>query len=266
MPSKETHSTDDLSEVVGWLERESLRNIVLLKHIEAFPQHVSVRQASNELQAATLVLLDTRASAYDRESYPEAALAALITSDDPTLTRKLLGSVPKNCHIVFKLDSDADRDVVAQHFSLHRVTSFLSLTTGEPPAPGADGTVSVSTSLSDEALGLLEAQGHSKEWLRPRLASGRAFACVQEQAGKIRSACIAFENYRQVWEVGGVVTPVPYRGQGLASRVVRRALAELQQRALIPRYQVNEDNLPSIRLAKSVGLRQFLQLTHYRTW
>jgi hypothetical protein len=29
---------------------------------------------------------------------------------------------------------------------------------------------------------------------------------------------------------------------------------------------VNEDNLPSIRLAMSVGLRQFLQLTHFRTW
>jgi hypothetical protein len=48
--------------------------------------------------------------------------------------------------------------------------------------------------------------------------------------------------------------------------VVRTALAELQRRKLVARYQVNEDNLPSIRLATSVGLRQFLQLTHFRTW
>jgi hypothetical protein len=34
----------------------------------------------------------------------------------------------------------------------------------------------------------------------------------------------------------------------------------------VPRYQVNEDNLPSIRLATSIGLRQFLQLTHFRGW
>jgi ribosomal protein S18 acetylase RimI-like enzyme len=59
---------------------------------------------------------------------------------------------------------------------------------------------------------------------------------------------------------------VQHRGLGLASRVVRSAMAELQRRRLVPRYQVNEDNLPSIRLATSVGLRQFLQLTHFRTW
>jgi hypothetical protein len=48
--------------------------------------------------------------------------------------------------------------------------------------------------------------------------------------------------------------------------VVRTALAELQRRKLVARYQVNEDNLPSIKLATSAGLRQFLQLTHFRTW
>jgi hypothetical protein len=47
---------------------------------------------------------------------------------------------------------------------------------------------------------------------------------------------------------------------------VRRSLAELRRRRLVPRYQVNEDNLPSIRLATSIGLRQFLQITHFRTW
>ena len=78
--------------------------------------------------------------------------------------------------------------------------------------------------------------------------------------------CLAFQNHRQVWEVGGVVTPAQHRGKGFASRVVRSALAELQRRGLAARYQVNEDKLPSIRLAQSLGLRQFLQLTHFRTW
>ena len=130
----------------------------------------------------------------------------------------------------------------------------------------ADGEVSVSRSASDGVLGLLESQGHPRDWLRPLLASGRAFACALGHDGEPRSVCIAFENYRQIWEVGGVVTPTPHRGQGFAARVVRTALAELQRRKLVARYQVNEDNLPSIRLATSAGLRQFLQLTHFRTW
>ena len=115
-------------------------------------------------------------------------------------------------------------------------------------------------------LRLFESQGHPRDWLLPLLASGRAFACALEHDGEPRSVCIAFENHRQIWEVGGVVTPMPHRGQGFAARVVRTALAELQRRKLVARYQVNEDNLPSIRLATSVGLRQFLQLTHFRTW
>lgn len=259
-------STNDVREVVARLEREPLRNIVLLKHIEAFRDHVSTTQVSTGPSVATLVLLDTSASVYDRETYPEATFAALISSDGPALTRTLVGSLPRQRHVVFKLSNDADRDVVAEHFPIRRATSFLSFTAGEPAGFAADASVSIASSASDAMLGLFEAQGHPREWLCPLLSSGRAFTCVLEQDGEPRSVCLAFENHRQIWEVGGVVTPAQHRGLGLASRVVRSALAELQQRSLVPRYQVNEDNFPSIRLAASVGLRQFLQLTHFRTW
>jgi hypothetical protein len=259
-------TTNDVSEVVARLEREPLRNIALLKHIEAFRDHVSVAQVSAEPGTATLVLLDTRASAYDRETYPEAAFAALISSDSPELTRTLIESLPRRRHVVFKLCNDADRDVVAGHFPISRATSFLSFTAGEPASFVADAAVSITNAASDAMLGLFESQGHPREWLCPLLSSGRAFTCVLEQDGEPRSVCLAFENHRQIWEVGGVLTPMPHRGRGLAARVVRSALAELQRRSLVPRYQVNEDNLPSIRLAISVGLRQFLQLSHFRTW
>ena len=39
-----TSAGDNLYEVVSRLERQPLRNIVLLKHIEAFREHVSVAQ------------------------------------------------------------------------------------------------------------------------------------------------------------------------------------------------------------------------------
>jgi hypothetical protein len=258
--------TDNLVEVVRRLERQPLRNIVLLKHIEAFREHVSVAQVSDGSETATLVLLDTTGSIYDRETYPQAAFAALISSDHPRLTRGLLSSVPARGNVVFKLASDDDRDVVAECFPISRATSFLSFTGDERATFVADSEVSASTSASDGALRLFESQGHPRDWVLALLASDRAFVCVLEQDGEPRSVCIAFENHRQIWEVGGVVTPMPHRGQGFAARVVRTALAELQRRKLAARYQVNEGNLPSIRLAKSVGLRQFLQLTHFRTW
>ena len=259
-------ATGDVSEAVTRLEREPLRNIVLLKHIEAFRDHVSVAQVSTGPSVGTMVLLDTSASAYDRETYPEAMMAALISSDGPELTRNLIGVLPRQRDIVFKLSNDADRDVIAERFPISRATSFLSFTAGQPAGFVADANVSITTSASGAMLGLFESQGHAREWLCPLLSSGRAFTCTLEQDGEPRSVCLAFENYRQIWEVGGVVTPVQHRGLGLASRVVRSALAEVQRRGLVPRYQVNEGNAASIRLAASVGLRQFLQLTHFRTW
>jgi hypothetical protein len=100
--------TDDVSDAVTFLERGPLRNIVLLKHIEASRDHVSVTQESTGTRVGTLVLLDTSASAYDLETYPEAAFAALISSDGPDLARKLIGSLPHRHHVVFKLSNDAD--------------------------------------------------------------------------------------------------------------------------------------------------------------
>jgi hypothetical protein len=40
------------------------------------------------------------------------------------------------------------------------------------------------------------------------------------------------------------------------------ALAELSRRR-VPRYQVHDDNKPSILLAESVGLTRFLTITHF---
>ncbi len=262
----EVHSTNDIDEATARLEREPLRNVVLLKHIEAFRDHVSVTQLSTGQSVGTLVMLETSVSPYDRQTYPEARFAVLISGDGPELTRRLIESVPRRHHVVFKLGNDADRGVVAEHFPISRATSFLSFTAREPSSLAADRSVPVTNSASDAVLGLFESQGHPREWLCPLLSSGRAFTCVLERDGQPRSVCLAFENHRQIWEVGGVVTPPQHRGQGLASRVVRSALAELHRRGLVPRYQVNEDNLPSIRLAMSIGLRQFLQLTHFRTW
>jgi ribosomal protein S18 acetylase RimI-like enzyme len=262
----EISSTDDLQRAVDRLEREPLRNIVLLKHIEAFPGHVSVEQICAGQNVGTLVLLDTRVNAFDRETYPEAELAALLSSDDPALTRRLLGAVPAGRNIVFKLATDADRDMVAARFPIRRAMGFLSFTADGRSAFAADDEVSLSTTASEAAFRMFEAQGHAKDGLCALLSSERAFVCALEQDGEPRSLCFAFENHRKVWEVGGVVTSNEHRRRGLAARVVRTALNELQRRALIPRYQVSEDNLPSIRLATSIGLREFLRISHFRNW
>jgi GNAT superfamily N-acetyltransferase len=243
------------------LERDPLRNIVLLRHLQAFPGHTRAHRVEDSRGAATLVLFDISAGAWDRRIYPMAAWAALITSDHPALTRRLLAFVPHDAGIVFKLASDADREAVAAAFPVERTLAILSFAARASFAP--DAQVRVTRDPDAGLYALFESQHHSRTWLEPQIRSGRAFICALDHDGRPHAVCFAFENYGTIWEVGGVFTLPACRGQGLAARVVRTALAELQALALVPRYQVQDDNVASIRLAESVGLERFLTITHF---
>jgi RimJ/RimL family protein N-acetyltransferase len=209
-----------------------------------------------------MVLLDVAASPYDHRTYPTARHAALISSDHPDLTQEVLTAVSRDDGVVFKLSSEADHAVVASRFpNLRRTTAVLSFT-------GVSGfvhdeQVRVTTAPCETMYAFFESQKHSRAWLEPLLRTSLAFTCVIERDGQPLSVCFAFENYRQVWEVGGLFTPPLARGHGYAARVVRTALAELSKRGLTPRYQVHDDNVPSIRLAESIGMNRFLEITHF---
>lgn len=262
LPRPDCGAREDNATVVEALERDKLRNIVLLKHLEAFPDHTTVHRVERGGAAATMVLLEVAASAYDRRTYPTARYAALISSDSADLTRELVRAVPRREGVVFKLTSDADRDAVAIDFpQLRRTTAVLSFTGG--PDFAHDGAVRVTTMPPEAAFVYFESQKHGRDWLEPLLRSNRAFVCVTGPDEQPHAVCFAFENYRKVWEIGGLYTPPESRGRGYAARVVRTALAELGTRGLSPRYQVHDDNIPSIRLAESIGLTRFLEITHF---
>jgi RimJ/RimL family protein N-acetyltransferase len=247
--------------VLAVLRRAPLDNIVLLKFLLASPQAAGVHQIVRGDDAATLLLLDHRFSDFDRETYPAASASALIASNNPELTRDLLAFVPREQTLVFKLANEADRLVVAEEFPLERRTAFLSYTATAIPPP--DARADIETTTAAAPFELLAAQGHSAAWLGPLIESGRAFISVLKDGPRPLSACFAFEIDGPVWEVGGVYTRPEERGRGLAYRVVHTALAELQRRGHVARYQVAEENTASIRLAESLGMRRYLTLTHY---
>lgn len=248
-------------DAIDALAAQPLRHIVLLKQLLAYPDHVTIHRVSDAAGAAMLVQLDVSASAYDRQAYPGAAVAAFIESDRPDLTAALLRHLPRGVGIVFKLSREADLAPVAARFAVARRTAFVSFTsTG---GCEADPGVRLTAQPGDAACEMFEEQGHARAWLEPLLGTGSAFACVLEDGAETLSACFAFENFGPVWEVGGVVTAPSQRRRGFAARVVRSALAELAVRGLAPRYQVEERNAASIRLAQALGLVPFLTIVHY---
>jgi RimJ/RimL family protein N-acetyltransferase len=243
------------------LWRDPLKNVVLLKFLLACRAGVTVYQTVREGRTATLLVVDHQASPYDRQTYPAARASAIVSSDDPALTREVLAALSPDDRLIFKLASEEDRQAVSERFALTRLTAFHSYTASRrDPAPAncqiGDGI--------DAPFELFEAQGHDPDWLRGLLDSGRAFTSVVREQGDVLAACFAFEIDDPLWEIGGVYTKPAHQGRGLAKRVVQAALAELRRLERLPRYQVSEDNGASIGVADSLGMQRFLTLTHYR--
>ncbi len=252
------------SDVLTYLSRQPLRTISLSKYLHACPQDTQAFYVRGQSGEAVLVLLRVTASAYDRETYPEARFVCFIASDGPELTTRLLAHIPRDVSLVFKLGEEADRAVVAEEFYLQRTTSFLSFTghdlvrTSEP-----DQLAPVTGDLLPDVWSLFEARGYARDWLMPLLKTGCAFVVEARHEGGAVSVCFAFQNSGDLWEVGGLSTRPDARRRGHAARVVRAAFAELERRGLQGRYVVEETNLASLQLARSIGLQHKLTLTHF---
>jgi len=249
---------NDLTQQLAVLRRDPLKHAVILKYLRATPG-ARLHQIVRGDASGNLLLIDPKLSSYDRRTYPEATAAALIASDDPALTRELMQFVPRAQRVFFRLPTDADRDVVAESFALERRNAFLSFTGAGTGA----GDAAIDADPAIAPFDLFAKQDHDRDWLAALLTSSRAFTSTVSQNGSAVAACFAFELDQDIWEVGGVYCRPEHRGRGLARRAVQAALSELIRRCLVSRYQVGEANIPSIRLAQSLGMRQFLTLTHY---
>jgi RimJ/RimL family protein N-acetyltransferase len=249
---------DELETQLAVLRRDPLKHAVLLKYLLATPG-ARLHQVVRGSASGNLLLIDPKLSSYDRRTYPEATVAVLIASDDPALTRELMQIVPRGQRVFFRVPTDADRDVVAESFVLERRNAFLSFT----GAGAGESDAEIATDPATAPYDLFAEQDHDREWVARLLTGGRAFTSTVRENGSALAACFAFEIDEAIWEVGGVYCQPASRGRGLARRAVQAALIELARRGLISRYQVGEANVPSIRLAQSLGMRQFLTLTHY---
>ena len=113
-----------------------------------------------------------------------------------------------------------------------------------------------------EAAALWALNGYDAQEIRAHFEEGgRGYALCEGDAPV--SACFVYPNYRRVWEIAGVHTRPQARGRGHARRVVCAALHDLAGEGRLPRYNVLDTNVPSIRLAESLGLRPASTLTHY---
>ncbi len=245
---------------LAYLERDVLRNIVPLKMLRSHPEACRVQMISSDDGEGVLIELNPKAFAYDREHYAHADGIILVSSDHSRITNLLLAALPHDNRWVFKLQSEADALELQDRFQVRHVNAFWSFTDTKPLSPGKDARVTLEPTR--EMFRLYAERDYGRQWLESLINVGKAFCC---ELGDAQSVCLAFENTDNIWEVGGVYTPEPLRGRGLAARVVSACIAELQTRGLRTRYQVEESNPASIAVARKIGLEHFLTVTHFET-
>ncbi len=248
--------------VLTFLEQDVLRHVVHLKMFHAYPDAIQCHYYEDGTSAGVLLLLPTQASPFDARTYPSTRYVVLPSAADQVAAHALVAHIPMDCDLVFKLIDGQSRAAIEEWFDLKRTWAYLSYTSCEGALFAPALRVQVSAQLDERSMPLYAENGYSLEEMQVYFSSGaRSFTIHEGQ--EVASTCFVFPNFREVWEIAGVHTVPSWRGHGCARQVVETALSALLREERIPRYQVREDNRPSIRLAEAVGLEKFLTTEHF---
>lgn len=258
-----SNMNDDKQKARAFLERDRLRYIVHLKMLYIYPNDLHCYYTQSGSSVGILLLLPTNVSRFDAKTYPSTSYVVFPASTDKAAAQRWLPLIPTDTKLVFKLISDHDKEVIQTRFQLRRITSFLSYTS-PPDAQFTHSThVVVSETLDETLLPLYARNGYQDDEVRAYFSANEAISFAIYKQGEPISACFAFPNFKEVWEIGAVHTLKSERKKGYAKEVVETALKVLQRKTYAPRYNTHEDNTPSIRLAQRLSLDKFLTMEHY---
>lgn len=257
-----SHLTGYGPQVEAFLQRDLLSNLIILKMLAAYSNVMQLHYEVAGADAGVLALLPTSVSPFDYATYPTADFVVFLAATRPQLVQTLLPYIPTGGNLVFKLTDPTIRAVIEQTFRLTRVTAYVSYTAhaGQTFAPAAH--VRVAAHLDERCLALFAAQGHTHGEVEQAFARADTRLFTVEQPDPV-AVCFTYQNFANIYEIGGLYTVPEARRQGYARSLVETALYTLSRRQLIPRYAVKETNRPSIRLAEALGLRPFVTMEHW---
>ncbi len=250
-------------ELLEFLHRDPLRNIVLLKVLSTYGQHVQTFYFADGAADGVLFLLPTKVTTYESVTYPETDFVVYVTAVSPTITTKMLTAIPTHCNLILKFTSAQDRAVFKQHLPLERFTSFLSYTSAANAQFSPAQEVIISDKIDQKLLPLYHQNGYESAEIESYFTTGNAISFAVFENGEPVSTCLAYQNYGRIWEIGMVYTIARARRKGYARKVVETALSLLLENGRIPRYQMDEKNTPSKQMADRLGLKWFLTTEHY---
>ncbi len=252
----------NLNIIYPLLEQDIIRNLVTLKMLNHYYEHMSFELQKNGNDWALLSLLPAKVSEWDRKAYPDIDYIAFIDGNCIDLKIKMIDKL-KSYSVVLKIDCEVFNKIIKPYMIAKKLDSFHSYTT-------STGFILQKTSIqimksnkyNDDAWKLLSKNGYEADELSRYFENNSQWFGVNVN-NQLASICFIFQNYKQIWEIGGVYTKEEYRQKGYGKAVVLAALEYILNNNLVPRYQVKWNNTNSINLAKAIGLIDFLRVDHY---
>jgi len=252
----------DLALVRDLLERDILRSIVTLKMMKSYANVMRFRLVQDGSSWALLSLLPVSAYPWDRTGYAEAKFAVFLDGDSAQAKMQLLRDLP-DTNLIIKTADDVVRDWAACQPNAVKTATFVSFAAVNwHRSVAVPGQVRQSAIHEEEVWDLFRMNGYETEELEEHFKSGAQWLGSFTD-GRLAAACFVFQNYENVWEIGGVNTRAEFRRKGFGKAIVETALDFLLGRGLIPRYQAKWDNTASIRLAESCGLSEYMRVDHF---
>jgi hypothetical protein len=249
--------------LLRYLQRDPLKCILHLKMLTFHREMIETVYIQDGSTEGVLLLFPTTALSYDQQEYGGYELVAMPVADSLQILGKLLANVPKT-GVVFKLINTNDESLIDELFDGKRARRFLNYSAVGSSEFNSDPGVVISSKLNDGLMDTFGKNGHtSTELTRFFDDGGKAYSIIED--GKTVSVGMVYRNFENIWEIAALYTIPTARRKGYSTRIVRTALLDLQQLGYIPRYVVDETNIPSVKLAQAIGLERFLTVIHYTT-
>ncbi|MEL7567327.1 MAG: GNAT family N-acetyltransferase [Dehalobacterium sp.] len=250
-----------LGKSVAYLKTDVRRNLTGLKYISWYKDKLTVNLVEDNQKWALLIEIPSKILSFDTANYPKADKAIFLNGTSEQLKYKLLDTLPQSNYIL-RLNEDLDLSVLSNRFAINKANSFISLTCSTFNVSAKDNMVTGNTLLTDEAIDMIKRNGYSESEIKNFFNNGSVWFGLTINE-KIRSICFIYQNYGDIWEIAGVHTLEKERNKGYAQIVVMSALAYILERNLFPKYEVNVRNTNSIKLARSLNMKEFVRINHF---
>ena len=251
----------DYAKIMKCLSTDIPLHISHLKMLKTYQDSITYKIIEGRSGWAVSMLIPISISSFDLAAYPKAKYIVYIAGSAEKLIDDVISELPEDVDLVFKISESRDINLVNKRFDVRYIKSFITYSCEESINAKCDKVI-ISQNIDNRLLPLWYKNGYSMQSIKNYFQNGAKSFALYEDENPI-STCIIFPCYNNIWEIGAVHTIQKARCKGYAKIVVSTAVNDVIKAGYKPIYQVVQTNIPSSRLADSIGLKVIMKLDHF---